>query len=148
LPHLEDSIVIDRPIDEVWAWITDLFNLPRLSGAGTIAWRQTSPGHLGVGSTLQGRRVILGFETRNNYRVTEWDPPHALALTGEGRPIRSLGARVTLESRADGTQLVVSGEIELHPVMKLLWPFMGPFVRRRFHASLAHVKMLIVAEPR
>jgi hypothetical protein len=23
LPHLEDSIVVDRPIDEVWAFLTD-----------------------------------------------------------------------------------------------------------------------------
>jgi hypothetical protein len=148
LPHLEESVLINRPIDAVWAHVTDLFNAPRMSGSGIIGLRQTSPGPLGVGSTLQGRRVILGFETRNNFQVTEWDPPHALATTAEGRPFRSLVSRMTLESSADGTQLVMSTDFELQPAMKLVWLFMGPFVRRRMHASYVRSKALIEAKPR
>lgn len=145
MPQFSETIVINRPIDDVWAFYTDVFNLPRLSGAGTIGWRQTSPGPLGAGSTLQGRRVFLGFEARNNYRVTEWDPPHAVALVGEGWPFRSGRAHMTLESRADGTHVVVSAEIELQPAMKLLWPLVGPSLRRRFHTSVASGKVLIEA---
>jgi ligand-binding SRPBCC domain-containing protein len=148
LPHLEDSIVIDRPIDEVWAFLTDWFNMPRMGGSGIIGLRQTSPGPLGVGSTLQGRRTVLGFETRNTYTGTEWDPPHAFAATVEGRPFRSFVSRVTLESTADGTRVVVLADFELQPAMKVLWPFVGPFARRRWHASFARAKGLIEAKPR
>jgi ligand-binding SRPBCC domain-containing protein len=147
LPHLEGSIVINRPIDEVWAYLTDWFNAPRVSGSGIIGLRQTSPGPLGVGSTLQGRRVILGFETRNVFQVTEFDPPHALTSTATGRPFRSLVSRVTLEPTTDGTLVVDSTVFELQPAMKLLWPFVGPFVRRRHHASFARAKALIEARP-
>jgi len=148
MPKLQENIVISRPIDEVWAYLTDFFNAPRMSGSGIIGLRQTSPGPLGVGSTLQGRRLILGFETRNIFQVTEWDPPHALATTAEGRPFRSLVSRLTLEATAEGTRLAMSSEFELHPAMKVLWPFMGPFVRRRMHASYAHSKALIEGKPR
>lgn len=146
--HWEFSGVVDRPIDEVWAYLTDWFNAPRMSGSGNIGMRQTSPGPMGVGSTLQGRRVILGFETRNNYQVTEWDPPHALAMTMEGRPFRSFVGRVTLESTADGTRAAVLAEFELQLTMKLLYPFVGPFLRRRWHAGFAHTKAVIEATPR
>jgi hypothetical protein len=148
LPHLGESIVVNRPINEVWAYLTDFFNAPRMSGSGIIGLRQTSPGPLGIGSTLQGRRVILGFETRNNFRVTEWNPPHTLATSAEGRPFRSLVSRMTLEATADGTRLVMSTEFELQPVMKLLWPLMGGIVRRRMHASYARSKAMIEAKPR
>src|SRR6266566_50352 len=148
LPHLEDSIVINRPIDEVWAFVTDWFNTPRMTGSGIIGLRQTSPGPLGVGSILQGRRTVLGFETRNTYTGTEWDPPHAFAATVEGRPFRSFVSRVTLESTADGTRLAVLADFELQPAMKLLWPIIGPFLRRRWHAGFAHAKALVEAKPR
>ena len=146
MPHLEHSVVINRPIDEVWAYFTDFFNAPRISGSGIIGLRQSSPGPLGVGSTLQGRRVVLGFETRNDFQVTEWDPPHAFAATIEGRPFRSALARATLESRGDGTRLVVVVDFELQPAMKLLWPVAGPFIRRRWHASFAQGKALTEAQ--
>lgn len=74
MPKLQESIVINRPPDEVWAYVTDMFNAPRMSGSGLIGLRQTSPRPLSVGSSLQGRRLILGFETRNIFHVTEWDP--------------------------------------------------------------------------
>jgi ligand-binding SRPBCC domain-containing protein len=148
LPHFEDSIVINRPIEEVWAYMTDLFNHPRMSTAGVIGLRQTSPGPPGVGTTLQGRRVVLGFETRNTYTATEWDPPHALAATIIGRPFKSFAARVTLESEADGTRLATVADFELQLAMKLLWPIVGPFMRRKLHAGFPRVKALIEAQPR
>jgi hypothetical protein len=147
VPHIDESIVINRPIEEVWASLTDFFNAPRMSGAGIIGLRQTSPGPLAVGSTLLGRRVVLGFETRNDFQLTEWDPPHALATTAVGRPFRSMVSRVTLESRADGTLFHMVSDFELKLGMKLLWPIMGPVVRRRLHASFARAKALVEAKP-
>jgi len=131
-----NSVVVDRPIDEVWAAVIDLFNAPRIGRReGLLAIRQTSPGPLGVGSTLSERRVILGFETRLNYRVTEWDPPHAIASTMEGRPFRSFVSRFTLEAGPDGTRVLSTIEMELRPALKLLWPIVGPFIRRRRRAA-------------
>lgn len=148
MTHFEGNVVIDRPIDEVWAYITDFFNAPRMSGSGIIGLRQTSPGPLGVGSTLQGRRVVLGFETRNIFHVIEWNPPHAFTATVEGRPFRSNTTRLTLESLADGTRLYELTDFELEPAVKLVWPLMGPIIRRRLHASFAQTKALIEARPR
>ena len=148
MPHLNESIDINRPPDEVWAYLTDFFNAPRMSGSGIIGLRQTSPGPLGVGSTLQGRRVVLGFETRNDFQITEWDPPSALATTAAGRPFRSLVSRVTLEATSDGTRMIMRTHFELQPALKPLWPFMAPIIRRRMHASYARSKALIEAKSR
>jgi carbon monoxide dehydrogenase subunit G len=42
-----ESIAIDRPPDEVWAFLTDFFNSPRVR-PGALALRRTSPGPLGT----------------------------------------------------------------------------------------------------
>ncbi len=145
MPRIDESVVIDRPIDEVWAYLTDFFNAPRISGSGIIGLRQTSPGPTGVGSTLQGRRVVLGFEARNTFQVTEWDRPHAFAVTAEGRPFRSQVSRVALDSNAGGTRLHMVSDFELQPALKLLWPFVGPFIRRRLRTGFSRTKALIEA---
>ena len=148
MPHIEDSVVIERPIEEVWGYLTDWFNAPRVSGSGIIGLRQTSPGPLGVGSTLQGRRVILGFETRNDFVVTEWDPPFALTSAVKGRPFRSLISRVTLESTAGGTRLANVIDFELQLFMKPVWYVMGPVYRRRLRAAGVTAKAMMEAQPR
>ena len=142
--HWVNSVVVDRPIDVVWAAVIDFFNAPRIGRReGVLAVRQTSPGALGVGSTLSTRRVILGFETTLTSRVTEWDPPHAVASTMEGRPFRSFLSRFTLEAGPDGTTVVSTIEMELRPALKLLWPIVGPFIRRRRRAAFGDLKALV-----
>jgi hypothetical protein len=138
------SVVVDRPIDEVWAALIDFFNAPRIGrGEGLLAIRQTSPGPLGVGSTYSERRVILGFETRLTARITEWDPPRLVVSTMEGRPFRSFVSRFTLQSGPDGTTLVSSIDMELQPALKLLWPIIGPFIRRRRRAAFGDVNAFL-----
>ena len=146
--HTEERIVVDRPVEEVWAFLTDFFNLPRASGSGMLGMRQTSPGPLGVGSTAQSRMVILGFETRVTTVYTEWDPPHAMGMTTKARPIRSWVSRVTLESTPAGTEVRYIYDWELRPALKLVWPVIGPFFMRRRHAAFQNIKGVIEATPR
>jgi hypothetical protein len=139
--HFENSVVVDRPIGEIWPVVMDFFNAPRLSRRqGLLSMRQTSPGPMGVGSTYSERRVILGFETRLMARVTEWDPPNAVAVTMEGGPFRSLVDRFTVEAAADGATVAESGEFELRPILKPLWLVIGPFILRRRRVAFRDLK--------
>lgn len=145
MPRWVDVVLIDRPIDEVWTFLTDWFNTPRMGGYSALGLRTTSPGPLGVGSTLQGRNVILGFETRFNHRITEWDPPHTYGDAIEARPFRSMLQSGTLETTATGTKLVITTEFELRPALKLIWPLVRPFARRKMVAGLPKMKKVMEA---
>jgi len=139
-------MVADRPIEEIWAQVVDMFNAPRLGRReGLLSMRETSPGPRGVGSTFTERRVILGFETRITARITEWNPPHALATMMEGRPFRSVISRFTLRTVAGGTEVVNRDEFELKPVLKFLWPVIGPFLTRRREKAFHEFKTMIEA---
>lgn len=140
------TVEIDRPIEEVWAWTADMFNTPRLRGMALGA-RQTSSGPIGVGSTFEMRALVLGFETVIVGEVTEWDPPHASSATASGRPVKSFKLRETLVPTPTGTRMVRDLEFELPLPLRLLWPAIGPLVRRRWLAATANIKRLIESAP-
>jgi hypothetical protein len=146
MPVWKHSIVVQRPIDEIWAAVIDMFNAPRLSRReGLLSMRETSSGPAGVGSTYTERRVLLGFETRLTGRVTEWDPPNALCTTIEGRPFRSMVSRFTLRTVAGGTEVTSRDEFELKPALKLLWPLIGPVLIRRREKALLDFRAALEA---
>jgi uncharacterized protein YndB with AHSA1/START domain len=145
--RMESSVVVNRPIDEVWAFATNPFNFPR--AGGFLGLRQTSPGPMALGSTLQGRAVFLGFERRITCTVTEFDPPHALAFAFSvaGMGMRSYSMRGTLEATTDGTRMSRVAEFEPRPALKpLWWMILLLYLRRSSKARDQEIKRLIEAE--
>jgi len=146
--RFEDTVMIDRTPEEVWAFYTDWFNAPRIRGGDMLGLRQISPGPMGVGSTLQGRRVLLGFEMRIEFVNTEWDPPHVMASSISGRALRSGSSRSTLEAVGDRTRFSGWLELDLRPAWKVLLPIVGPILRRSRRTSYVSLKRLIESAPR
>ena len=54
--RIESMITVNCPIEEVWAFTAEPFNVPRF-GPTMLALRQTSPGPTGVSSVWEGRMV-------------------------------------------------------------------------------------------
>ena len=142
--HLESQITIRRPVDDVWAFMIDLFNAPRVRGM-TLATRKVSPGPLGLNSVADNRTVVLGFETHFLFTVIEWDPPHSLAMSLSGPLIRSARGRVELRATSDGTRQVTTFDLEPSVAGILLWPLVGPLARRNLARSDRKQKALLEA---
>ena len=142
----QTSVVVNRPIEEIWAFMANPFNLPRATRL--LRARETSPGPLAVGSTLEGRSVFLGSEKRFELTVTEWDPPHAVmfAMSGMGMGVRSASLRSTLETISDGTRIVTVIELEPRPTVKLLWWILLPYIRHRMQGTDQKMKRRLEAE--
>jgi carbon monoxide dehydrogenase subunit G len=143
--RIHESVVIDRPADEVWAFLTDFFNSPRVR-PGSLSLRRTSPGPLGSGSVLQGRMMILGFETRFTMTVTEFDPPRSAVVTLAARPGRG-AIRTTVEPTSEGTRVDRTTDFELNPALRLMSPVFGFLLRRQDRAASRNWKRLIEAAP-
>jgi carbon monoxide dehydrogenase subunit G len=146
--RMETSVVVNRPIEEVWAFGTDPFNFPR-AGRGFLGLRQTSPGPMALGSTLQGRVRFLGLERRIEVIVTRWEPPHAgeLAISGNFLGIRSMSLRARLEATTDGTRMTRVTEFEPRPILKPLWRILVLYWRMRVAKETnREIKRLLEAE--
>jgi hypothetical protein len=141
--HWENTMVIDRPIDEIWAILIDLFNAPRLPG-GSMALRQASPGPMALGSVFEGRRIFLGFETRITERVIEWDPPNLMTASIETKAFHVV-ERITFVAGPHGTTCIDVIDAELRMPLRLIEPLIEPFLRRQRRAQFRKTKELLEA---
>jgi uncharacterized protein YndB with AHSA1/START domain len=78
MPTITQSGTVNRPVEEVWDFISNFENTTRWS-RGVLEARQTSDGPLGIGSTLQTVVKAFGRRRTADYLVTEYEPNHAPA---------------------------------------------------------------------
>jgi hypothetical protein len=144
--HLESTVTIRRPVEDVWAFMIDLFNSPRVRGM-TLGARKVSPGPFGLGTVVDNRTVILGFETHMRFTVIEWDPPHAVVASLSGPFLRSGSVTTQLTATSEGTRRASSFDLELSPGGILLWPLLGRLLRRDQAGVDRKQKALLEASP-
>jgi carbon monoxide dehydrogenase subunit G len=105
-----NEIVIDRPPDEVFAYLADLENLPKWNYA-IRETRKVSPGPVGIGTVYNQSRT-LPQPMEEQLEITTYEPNRQLTVSGgfglfhgastylvepEGRGTR-LGNEIVLES--------------------------------------------------
>ena len=77
------SIDIDRPADEVFAFVSEFPSNPLWqSGQRSCEWTSEPP--LRVGSTYDQRARFLGRDMTNSFRVTEHEPGRRVEFTSTG----------------------------------------------------------------
>jgi len=140
---MEQSIIINRPVEEVWKFISNVENVPRWD-RGVLEARQTSEGPVGVGSTAQTRRQLLGWQRIGKLRISEYVPNKIISLQG------SLGSmtaqiRYAFEPVEGGTRMTGTSEVELGGLWKLITPILTPMLERDGREDLANVKRIMEA---
>ena len=143
MPTITQSVTVNRPVEEVWDYISNFENTTRWS-RGVLAARQTSGGPLGVGSTLQTVVKAFGRRRTADYLVTEYEPGHAFAFEVGSGPIASR-ARYSVQPAGAGTRLTASGEAEVRGLSKLLAPIIVRTVKKHSAADLANLKRILEA---
>jgi uncharacterized protein YndB with AHSA1/START domain len=144
--HVESQVTIRRPVEDVWAFMIDLFNSPRVRGT-TLGARKLSTGPIGLGSVIDNRTVLLGFETHLRFTVIEWNPPHAVVASLSGPLLRSGRVTTELTATSEGTRRVSRLDLELSPGGVLLWPLLGPLLKRDQSRADRTQKALLEASP-
>jgi len=143
MPTLAQSVTVNRPVQEVWEFISNFENTSRWS-RGVLEARQTSDGPLGTGSTLQTVVKVFGRRRTAHYLVTEYEPNHAFAFEVTSGPMTSR-ARYSVKPAGAGTRLTASGEAEATGLYKLLAPILIRVLKRHSEDDLANVKRLLEA---
>ncbi len=73
------SVIIDLPAEEIFAYIADFENAADWSGF-VITIKKTSPGTMQVGATLRATSRFLGRWLECTYEVVECEPGHHITL--------------------------------------------------------------------
>jgi uncharacterized protein YndB with AHSA1/START domain len=118
----EVTTVIDRPIDEVFAFLADGENDPKFSPRVTeIA--KTTDGPPGVGTVYASTVKDAGMKTQREFRITEFEPPTRIRWTEQSKNLVTVPeGGYDLTSEGAGTRVTLHNVFEGHGVGKLFAP--------------------------
>jgi uncharacterized protein YndB with AHSA1/START domain len=136
----ENAVVIGRPIEDVFAFLSDFENVPKWNHA-IVETRKVSEGAVGVGTIYRQVRSVPS-RSEESFEVTAYDPPRHLEIQGQLGPFPSR-LSYALEALPEGTRVTNSVELELRGPGRLLGPVAVPRVRDAVGANLRKLKELL-----
>jgi hypothetical protein len=140
----EIKLVIHRPIEDVFAFISNAENLPRWRAA-TLEVRPVSSGAPSAGSVFSGRFTFLGRPFEGNLEVIAREPCHRYATKMIEGPF-PLEAHYTLESVEGDTHLTLMIQGETGGFFKLAEPLVVSMARRSYESDLHNLKEMLEAQ--
>lgn len=136
MPSATNTITINRPIADVFAYVADGLNAPTWrSGILDIAHASGD----GLGAVYrQGVKGPGGRRIAADYEITAWEPPTRLAFKAIAGPVRPTG-EYRLAEAGGGTTVTFSLDAQLGGLQKLL---MGGAVQSTMNAEVANLARL------
>ncbi|AII11175.1 SRPBCC family protein [Rhodococcus opacus] len=138
---VEDSIVITRPIGEVFDFVADQTNAPRWQD-GLLAVRRITDGPPAVGTKHVVVRTFLGRRLELTNEYVHYEPNKKITFTGASGP-SSFDVSYLTDTTADGTRVTCQMRMEQKGLFKLGDPLVAANLKRAFAANLHNLKDLL-----
>ncbi len=141
----ERSIIIHRPVGEVFAFVADQTNAPRWQ-QGLMEVRRTTEGPPGIGTRHVFVRKFLGRRLEAGNEYVEFEPDKKVALKSTSGPME-FRAWYVAEPVGEGTQLTSGIEMWPGGFSSLAEPLIAGSLRREMQGNLAELKDLLERQP-
>jgi uncharacterized protein YndB with AHSA1/START domain len=118
----EASVVIDRPIDDVFAFLVDGENDPKFSGR-VQKMEKATDGPPGVGTIYKSTVIDAGMTTQREFELTEVDAPTKIRWAERSKNmVTAPEGGYDLERSGNGTDVRFYNVLEGHGFGKVLQP--------------------------
>ena len=141
------DIEIDRPLEEVFAYVTDPSKLGEWQ-TNTAEVEQVTEGPLGAGTRLREVHVAGRRRIEQVVEVSAYEPNHRFDLDIVDGPL-PVGARHVFERAADGGGTVIHFTAEGHapPRMRPFEPLLKAMIRGQMRRHYARLKEQLERAP-
>ena len=134
-------MVIARPPDEVFAFVSDARNRP--SWDDSVASEElTSPEPIGVGSTVRTRMRSMGRDYEIDWEVVEHQPPTRQRIESTSGPF-PMTLLYELTGNSEGTKVVFSVTGRPTGLTRLMEPVIARSTQRNLDVGFARLKELL-----
>lgn len=123
-----DAIDLPIPIEEAFDYLAD-FSRTAEWDPGVCEARRLTRGEIRLGSRFEVTVSFLGRRIPLQYRITEFEPPSRLVLTGGDSSLRSID-EITFVSRRGGTRVSYEARLELVGIRRLADPVLDLLFQR------------------
>jgi Polyketide cyclase / dehydrase and lipid transport len=137
----ENTVMIRRPVQDVFAFLADFENIPTWNYA-IVETKKTSPGPVGPGSTYRQIRSVPR-RSEEGFEVTVFEPTSRLEIHGDIGPFTATIGYL-LASEGNGTSL--TNVVDLEPPagpLRLLAPLATSRVKTAVAANLDKLRQIL-----
>jgi uncharacterized membrane protein len=142
LTKIVESVIIDRPVDEVWNFSLDLANVPKWYTA-IQEMRPTSTGPPGVGSTWE---VVRKDKMVIPQKCIEYEPNRKFSFIITSGPARGTTVSYSTEQIEGKTKFTVAADYKVSGYYKLLAPFLIRGQKKEGIASNENLKRIMESQ--
>lgn len=142
--RVEVDIQIDRPTEEVFAFLSNFENNPRWQ-KGMQSCIVTSTGDFGVGSTYDQVARMANREIVSSFEVIEYEPGRRVKATTTQSTFPITFTRV-VDAERDGSRVRAIVEGDATGVYRLINPVLNMVVKRLVNRDYARLKQLLEAK--
>jgi uncharacterized membrane protein len=140
MANVEISIVINRPLDEVFAYLAGEDNNVNWR-SGMVDVQKTSQGPVGVGTTYRIVNHVMGRRMESDAEVTEYELNRKYATRNKSGP--RIETRRFFETFDGGTRVTFAIDADLAGLFHLAEPLIASMARRRMENDVADLKDLL-----
>jgi uncharacterized protein YndB with AHSA1/START domain len=143
--RFDGTTVIDRPIEEVFAFLAEGTNDPQFSPR-VLEISKTTDGPPGVGTRFQSTVKDAGMKTKREFEYTEFEPPTRIRWAERSKNLVTASeGGYDLVPDGDGTRLSVFNILEGHGLGKLFEGFAVRQAQKDADAFAGRIKQAVEA---
>ena len=143
--RFEASVQIERPVEEVFSYVSDPENFPSWNSAVRTV-QPTSAGEVAIGGTYVMTRDLPSGRAENELQITALERPREFAIRTLSGPTPFL-YRYAFSSSEGQTILKLDAEVELPGPAALLGPVARRAVKRGVDENFATLKQALELRP-
>jgi uncharacterized protein YndB with AHSA1/START domain len=140
---VEETVVVERPIEQVFAYVTDPARIPEWQSSALEA-HLDGEGPMRAGSTVLEKRKFLGRRLESTMEVLEYEPPHRFRIKASSGPV-PFDVTNTFSTAEGGTRISAVVEGEPGGFFRLAEPLVARAVARELRNNLETLKDVLEA---
>lgn len=141
---IKASIIINKPVDEVFAYVTDVKTWPFWE-SGLLEAEQTSDGPLNVGTTFRGMNQALGQRMEWTSEVTNYIPYKSWGQKIVSKSWSTEESLAFEPFQGSTTKFSLVSELDMCGLLRLFAPFVARKMQKQIEKNLVRLKDILEA---
>ncbi|MBI3164788.1 MAG: SRPBCC family protein [Chloroflexi bacterium] len=139
--NLDFGVLVDRPMKDVFAFVSNPNNMSRWNSA-VVSLQQSTPGAVGVGTKFKTVGEMMGRRIEGELQITIYEPDTKCGFQLQAGPMQ---VNLTLAFKTVGTGTKVSLNAQGNPggIFKLAEGVMAGQVKSMMEGNLARLKTVL-----
>jgi carbon monoxide dehydrogenase subunit G len=139
----ELSTLVDRPMQDVFNFLSNPLNLPKWQSM-VAGIEQITPGSVGVGSKYKVQAEMVGRKIDGLMEITTFETPAKFGFTNQAGPMQ-VTVTVTLKPVGTGAKISLHAEGNPGGLFKIAEGVLAGQVKSQMEANLARLKAVLEA---